>query len=56
MTTIQEKPSVDEQELPEDMVSAWTTVLLDVFEKQRKTEPEETEQADEPDTEGGQTA
>lgn len=56
MTTTQDKEAVAEQELPEDMVSAWTTVLLDVFEKQRKTEPDETEQADEADTEGDQAA
>jgi hypothetical protein len=26
----------DEQELPEDMVSAWATVLLDIHERDRR--------------------
>jgi hypothetical protein len=56
MTTTQDKPAVDQQELPEDFTSAWASVLLDVFEKQRKTEPDESEKADTPASEGGEVA
>jgi hypothetical protein len=45
MTTEQDTEVVEEQELPEDMVSAWASVLLDVFEKLR-----EEADADEPST------
>jgi hypothetical protein len=46
---------VNKKELPEDLVAAWTSVLLDVFEKQK---PEATASGppDKPAAIGGQAA
>ncbi len=46
---------VNEQELLEDLVAAWTSVLLDVFEKQKR-EATASEPPDKPATIGGQAA
>ncbi len=55
MATEPETEVVDEQELPEDMVSAWTSVLLDVFEKQKREDPD-AETSDEPEAVVGKAA
>ncbi len=55
MATRHDTEVVDEQKLPEDLVAAWTSVLLDVFEKQ-KPEATASEPPDKLATIGGQAA
>lgn len=42
-------------DLPEEMVSAWTVVLIDVFEKQRKRKADRSEQTEPSTADGGET-